>query len=118
MLRTIRVKKMVGVFGCGTIVNKRTAHSNLAGGMVWGASFALLEESKIDRPQSKFANTDFAGYHIASNADIGEVIVETVDEEDNVVNLIGAKAVGEVGLRRSRTLSSTRPGSGSGRRRS
>ena len=98
LLKTIRVRKMVGVFGCGTIVNKRTAHSNLAGGMVWGASFALLEESKVDRPQAKFANTDLAGYHFASNADIGEVIVETIDEEDKVVNLIGAKAVGEIGI--------------------
>ena len=98
MLKTIRVAKMVGVFACGTIVNARTARSNLAGGMVWGASFALLEESKVDKPRAKFANTDLAGYHVASNADIGEVVVEMLDEEDKVVNLIGAKAVGEIGI--------------------
>ena len=98
MLRTVRVKRMVGVFACGKIVNERTARSNLAGGMVWGASFALLEESRVDRPRAKFANTDLASYHVASNADIGEVIVETVAEEDRLVNAIGAKAVGEVGI--------------------
>ncbi len=98
MVRTIRLARMVGVFGCGKIINPRTARSNLAGGMIWGASFALLEESRIDRPQAKFANTNLAGYHISSNADIGEVIVETIDEDDAVINPIGAKAVGEIGI--------------------
>ncbi len=98
MLRTIRVSRMVGVFACGRIVNPRTARSNLAGGMVWGASFALLEESQLDRPRARFANADLAGYHFSTNADIGEVTVETIDETDSVVNAIGAKAVGEIGI--------------------
>ena len=98
LLKTIRIARMVGVFACGKIINERTARSNLAGGMVWGAGFALLEESKVDRPQAKFANTDLASYHIATNADIGEVIVETIDETDETINLIGAKAVGEIGI--------------------
>ena len=98
LVRTIRVARMVGVFACGRIINPRTARSNLAGGMIWGASFALLEESRVDRPRAKFANADLAGYHFSANADIGDVIVETIDEEDTVVNAIGAKAVGEIGI--------------------
>ena len=98
LLRTIRVARMVGLFACGKIINPRTARSNLAGGMVWGASFALLEETHVDRPRARFANQDLAGYHISTNADIGEVIAETIDETDSVVNAIGAKAVGEVGI--------------------
>ncbi len=98
MLRTIRVARMVGAFACGRIINPRTARSNLAGGMVWGASFALLEETKVDRPRARFANQDLAGYHISSCADIGEVTAEIVDETDTVVNAIGAKAVGEIGI--------------------
>ena len=98
LLRTIRVARMVGVFGCGRIINPRTANSNLAGGMVWGASFALLEETQVDRPRARFANTDLAGYHVATNADIGEVVVETIHEEDTAINAIGAKAVGEIGI--------------------
>ena len=98
LLRTVRVARMVGVFACGRIINPRTARSNLAGGMVWGASFALLEESQVDRPRARFANTDLAGYHISTNADIGEVVVETIHEDDSVVNPIGAKAVGEIGI--------------------
>ncbi len=98
LLRTIRVARMVGVFACGRIINPRTARSNLMGGMVWGASFALLEESHVDRKRARFSNTDLAGYHMSTNADIGEVIVETIDEEDALVNAIGAKAVGEIGI--------------------
>ena len=98
LLRTVRVARMVGAFACGRIINPRTARSNLAGGMVWGASFALLEQSQVDRPRARFANQDLAGYHVSSNADIGEVVVELVDEEDTVVNAIGAKAVGEIGI--------------------
>jgi xanthine dehydrogenase YagR molybdenum-binding subunit len=98
LLRTIRLPRMVGVFACGRIINPRTARSNLAGGMVWGASYALHEESRVDRPRARFSNTDLAGYHVSVNADIGEVIVETIHEDDAVVNPIGAKAVGEVGI--------------------
>ena len=98
LLRTIRVSRMVGAFACGRIINPRTARSNLAGGMVWGASFALLEESQVDHPRARFANQDLAGYHISSCADIGEVTAEIVDETDTVVNAIGAKAVGEIGI--------------------
>ena len=98
LLRTVRVARMVGAFACGRIINPRTARSNLAGGMVWGASFALLEQTMVDRPRARFANQDLAGYHISSNADIGEVVVELIDEEDSVVNPIGAKAVGEIGI--------------------
>jgi xanthine dehydrogenase YagR molybdenum-binding subunit len=98
LLRTVRVARMVGVFACGRIINPRTARSNLAGGMIWGASFALLEQTQIDRPRARFANTDLAGYHFSTNADIGDVTVEMLDETDNVVNPLGAKAVGEIGI--------------------
>ncbi len=98
LLRTIRVARMVGAFACGRIINPRTAHSNLVGGMIWGASFALLEETRLDRPRARFANQDLAGYHISTSADIGEVVAEIVEEEDTVVNAIGAKAVGEIGI--------------------
>ena len=98
LLRTIRVSRMVGVFACGRIINPRTARSNLMGGMVWGASFALHEESQIDRPQARFANSDLAGYHVSTSADIGEVVVETIHEEDTIINAIGAKCVGEIGI--------------------
>ncbi len=97
LLRTVRVSRMVGVFDCGRIINPRTARSNLIGGMIWGASFALLEQTQIDRPRARFANTDLAGYHFSTNADIGEVTVEMLDTPDPA-NPIGTKGVGEIGI--------------------
>ncbi len=98
LLRTVRVHRMVGVFDCGRIINPRTARSNLAGGMIWGASFALLEETQIDRKRARFANTDLAGYHFSTNADIGEVVVEMLEGNDTLSNPIGTKGVGEIGI--------------------
>ncbi len=96
--RRIRLGRMVGVFACGRIINPRTVRSQLAGGMIWGAGHALLEETQVDPALARFTNTDLGGYHIACNADIGEVTVETVDETDEVVNPLGAKGVGEIGV--------------------
>lgn len=94
----ISLGRMVGVFDCGTIVNPRTAHANLAGGMIWGASHALMEETFIDHAQARFANTDLGSYHVAVQADIGDVVVETIEIEDRVVNPLGVKSVGEIGV--------------------
>ncbi|MGW1077510.1 molybdopterin cofactor-binding domain-containing protein, partial [Streptomyces sp. NPDC002537] len=95
--RRVRLARMVGVFACGRVVNPRTAKSQLTGGMIWGAGHALMEESHVDRHRAGFTNTDLGGYHIACNADIGEVVVETVEETDDMVNPLGVKGVGELG---------------------
>lgn len=94
----LRLGRMVGVFDCGRIVNPRTAHSNLAGGMIWGASHALMEQTIIDDAQARFANTDLGSYHFATHADIGEIVVETIEIEDWQVNPLGIKTVGEIGV--------------------
>ena len=98
LTRKMRVSRMVGAFACGRIINPRTARSNLIGGMIWGASFALMEQTTVDRPRARMANTDLAGYHFATNADVGDVVCELVDEHDPVVNPLGAKGVGEIGI--------------------
>ncbi|MBB5159588.1 CO/xanthine dehydrogenase Mo-binding subunit [Saccharopolyspora phatthalungensis] len=88
---------MVGVFGCGRIINPRTARAQLVGGMIWGASHALLEASPIDGA-GRFAGADLGAYHFAANADVSDVRVETVEEHDEVINELGAKGVGEIGV--------------------
>ncbi|MGJ6968247.1 xanthine dehydrogenase family protein molybdopterin-binding subunit [Streptosporangium sp. G11] len=97
--RQVRMGRMVGVFAVGRVLNPRIAHGLLAGGMIWGAGHALMERTVMDRDRARFVNTDLAGYHIAANADISDVIVETVDEHDDLVNVLGAKGgVGEMGI--------------------
>lgn len=94
----VRVPRLVGVFGVGRIVNARTARSQLIGGMVMGVSMALFEESLMDAVFGDYANHDFASYHIASNADIGDIDASWVDERDDTVNPMGIKGIGEIGI--------------------
>jgi xanthine dehydrogenase YagR molybdenum-binding subunit len=94
----VTLGRLVGVFACGRIINPRTARNQLAGGMIWGAGHALMEEGVFDRRRARFANNDLDGYHFAVNADVSKVVVEMIDEDDDVVNPLGAKGVGETGV--------------------
>jgi xanthine dehydrogenase YagR molybdenum-binding subunit len=94
----IRVPRMVGVFAAGRIMNPRTARSQLRGGQIWGLGAALLESTEIDRRKARYMNADLAEYHIAVNADVGEVTTSMLDEEDYLVNPLSIKGVGELGI--------------------
>ena len=94
----VRVPRLLGVFAVGRIMNAKTARSQLLGGMTMGLSMALHEESVLDPRFGDFVNHDFAGYHIATNADVGTVDVTWIDEDDLHVSLMGAKGIGEIGI--------------------
>ena len=94
----IRVTRLVGAFAAGRIINPRLATSQLMGGMIWGLSFALHEEARHDRRTGRIVNADFAGYHIPVNADVADLDVITVHEDDPHVNPLGIKGVGEIGI--------------------
>src|SRR5207302_1381726 len=44
----VRVPRLLGVFAAGHIINPKTARSQFLGGMTWGLSMALHEESVLD----------------------------------------------------------------------
>lgn len=94
----VRVPRMVGVFAVGRVLNAKTARSQLVGGMAWGLSMALLEESVLDPRYGDYANADLAEYLIAVNADVGEIDVSWIGEHDPYVSPMGAKGVGEIGI--------------------
>jgi xanthine dehydrogenase YagR molybdenum-binding subunit len=52
----------------------------------------------MDPQYGRFINHDLAGYHIPVHADIQELEVIFVEEKDEIVNPIGAKGLGEVGV--------------------
>jgi len=94
----VRVPRLLGVFAAGHIINPKTARSQFLGGMTWGLSMALHEESVLDPHFGDYVNHDFAEYHIATNADVGEIDVTWIDEDDPHVNPIGVKGIGEIGI--------------------
>ncbi|HET7411660.1 MAG TPA: molybdopterin cofactor-binding domain-containing protein, partial [Pararhizobium sp.] len=95
--REIRVPRIVGAFAAGRIMNPRTARSQLMGGMIWGISSALHEETEIDRRAARYVNRDLQDYYVPVNADIGDVEVIFVPEMDDIVNPAGVKGIGELG---------------------
>jgi xanthine dehydrogenase YagR molybdenum-binding subunit len=94
----IRVPRLLGVFAAGRIINPRTARSQFIGGMTMGVSMALHERSIMDPRFGQVVNHDFAGYHIAANADIGTIDATWIEEEDPYVNPMGSKGIGEIGI--------------------
>jgi xanthine dehydrogenase YagR molybdenum-binding subunit len=97
-LGLLRVPRVVGAYGVGNLMNAKTANSQLVGGIVWGISMALFEESLLDTRNGRFVNANLAEYHVPVNADIGEIDVIVVPERDPHVNPLGAKGIGEVSM--------------------
>jgi xanthine dehydrogenase YagR molybdenum-binding subunit len=94
----VRIPQMTGVFAAGKIINPKTARSQIIGGMTWGLSMALHEESLVDARFGHVMNHDFAGYHVPANADVGQFDIGWIDEEDSRVNPMGSKGIGEIGI--------------------
>jgi xanthine dehydrogenase YagR molybdenum-binding subunit len=94
--REIRVPKIVGAFAGGHIKNTRTANSQYLGGLVWGISSALHEETEIDRRYARYVNDNLAEYLVPVNADIQEVDIIMVPEVDTEINPAGIKGIGEL----------------------
>jgi xanthine dehydrogenase YagR molybdenum-binding subunit len=94
----VRVPRASSVYDAGTVVNAKTGRSQLLGGFCMGVSMALHEESVIDERYGHYVNHDLAGYHVATNADIGEIDIAWLDVDEQRANPIGLKGIGEIGI--------------------
>jgi xanthine dehydrogenase YagR molybdenum-binding subunit len=94
----IAVPRALGIFAAGRIVNPRTARSQFIGGMTMGLSTALWERSTMDAVTGHYVNHDLAEYHVATCADIRELEVGWIEEDDPHVNPMGTKGIGEIGI--------------------
>ncbi|WP_229258050.1 xanthine dehydrogenase family protein molybdopterin-binding subunit [Duganella margarita] len=95
---TVRVTRVVSAIAAGRIINAKTARSQIIGGVVWGIGQALHEETHCDHRFGRFMNHNLGEYHVSVNADIHDIDVIFVQEDDRIVSRIGAKGVGEIGL--------------------
>jgi xanthine dehydrogenase YagR molybdenum-binding subunit len=94
----VRVPRAASVVDCGKVISLRTARSQVVGGLVWGIGACLREASEVDPRYGGFLNSNIAEYHIPVNADIGEYVVDFVDQPDFQFNPVGAKALGETAM--------------------
>lgn len=95
--KEIRVPRIVGAFAAGRLMNTRTARSQYMGAMIWGIGSALHEATEIDPRVARYVNDNLADYLIPVNADIQQLEVILVPEEDKFVNPAGVKGIGELG---------------------
>ncbi len=94
----VRVRRMLGVFAAGRILNARTARSQFIGGMVMGLGMALTEGSTMDPVHGDFTERDLASYHVPSCADVTGLEAHWIDEDDHHLNPMGSKGIGEIGI--------------------
>jgi xanthine dehydrogenase YagR molybdenum-binding subunit len=94
----IRLRRMLGVFAVGRVLNPKTARSQLIGGMIWGVSAALEEEAVVDTRSGAFVNRDLAEYVVPVHADIPELDAVILDGFDDKANVLGVKGLGELGI--------------------
>ena len=97
-LGVVRVTRVVSAVAAGRILNPKTAHSQIMGGVVWGIGVALHEETLIDHRFGRIMNANIAEYHVPVNADVHDIQVIFVDEQDDIVNPLGIKGLGEIGI--------------------
>ncbi len=97
-LGTIRVTRVVETTATGRIINPLTSHSQEIGGVVWGIGMALMEGTEVDHRYGRMMNPTLADYHIPTNADIGQIETLFIDEPDPIVNELGIKGMGELGM--------------------
>jgi xanthine dehydrogenase YagR molybdenum-binding subunit len=97
-LGVIRVTRVVSAVAAGRVLNPKTGRSQVMGSVVGGIGMALHEEAVYDHGLGRIMNADIAEYHVPVNADIQDIEVIFVEEKDSLINPLGMKGLGEIGI--------------------
>ncbi|MGB8537642.1 MAG: xanthine dehydrogenase family protein molybdopterin-binding subunit [Acidobacteriaceae bacterium] len=94
----LRVSRVVTVIDAGHILNPKPARNQIEGAVVMGVGMALFEETVYDPRFGAPINNNLADYIVATNADAPQIDVTFLDHPDKVLNPLGVRGVGEIGL--------------------
>ena len=94
----VRVSRVVSVMDIGTVINPKTAGSQVIGGVVGGIGMALMEQTHYDPRTGQPVNDNLADYLVPVNPDVPDIAVHFVGEPDYKFNAIGCRGVGEIGI--------------------
>jgi xanthine dehydrogenase YagR molybdenum-binding subunit len=97
-LGIVKVTRIIEATACGKIMNPKAAHSQEMGGVVWGIGMALHENTEVDHRYGRMTNHSLADYHVPVNADVHQIETTFVEEDDKIVNELGVKGMGELGM--------------------
>ncbi|MGB8885995.1 MAG: xanthine dehydrogenase family protein molybdopterin-binding subunit [Candidatus Korobacteraceae bacterium] len=98
LIARLRVSRWVSVIDGGKIINAKTGHSQIVGGVVMGIGMGLFEETIYDPRNGHPINNNFADYMVPTNKDIPEIDCILLDFPDPIINEYGARGIGEIGL--------------------
>jgi xanthine dehydrogenase YagR molybdenum-binding subunit len=94
----VKVRRVVGVYDIGVLLNEKTGLNQLMGGMTWGISFATHEHGIVDALTGRIVNANLAEYHVPVNADVGILDVSVIGIPDLKFNPVGSRGIGEIGI--------------------
>jgi xanthine dehydrogenase YagR molybdenum-binding subunit len=95
-LGLVRIRRVLGVYDAGRIINPKLAESQAIGGMVGGIGMALLEHAVTDPRDGRIVNANLADYLVPVNADVPDVNAIYLRGDDRTADPIGVKGLGEV----------------------
>jgi xanthine dehydrogenase YagR molybdenum-binding subunit len=96
--KMVKVRRVVGVYDIGVLLNEKTGLNQLMGGMTWGISFATHEHGIVDASTGRIVNANLAEYHVPVNADVGILDVSVIGIPDLKFNPVGSRGIGEIGI--------------------
>ncbi|MFT4278116.1 MAG: xanthine dehydrogenase family protein molybdopterin-binding subunit [Rhodopseudomonas sp.] len=92
-----RVRRFLGSYDCGRILNPKTAASQFRGGIIMGLGLALMEETQFDERNGRVMNPSLSDYHVPVHLDVPEIDVIWTDIPDPRAPM-GARGIGEIGI--------------------
>jgi len=69
----LRVEKIVAIQSCGQVICRKTAESQIIGGVIQGVSYALFENKILDRNTGTMVNPNLEWYKIAGTDDMPHI---------------------------------------------
>ncbi len=78
----VRMKKFVAVQDMGLVINPKTAKSQMYGAAIMGIAYALYEQRLMDPKTGAFLNAEIADYKLPRLGDIGEIVLEIYQPDD------------------------------------
>ncbi len=76
----MRLRRAVGSYSAGRIINPATARSQMIGGIVWGWGMATMEQSVQEPRHGRWLAKNLSNMSIPVNADIpSDITIHFVD---------------------------------------
>ena len=98
LLPRVQVSRWVSVIDVGRVLNAKLSHSQVMGGVTMGIGMALMEHTVYDHRTGLPVTNNLADYLVPVNADVPEIEIELLNYPDPVINTLGCRGIGEIGI--------------------